>query len=82
MILTRSEPNAMEVIQVARNQTEIVSEGLMSVRNVARFLGVSRSLVYELMGWGELPWVKLGRARRIPRRAVVDLAARRLIGEG
>ena len=54
----------------------------MSVRNVARFLGVSRSLVYELMGWGELPWVKLGRARRIPRRAVVDLAARRLIGEG
>ena len=54
----------------------------MRIPEVARFLALSRASVYQLMDRGELPWVKLGRARRIPRRAVVDLAARRLIGEG
>ena len=34
------------------------------------------SRLYELMGGGELPFVKLGRSRRIPRRAIVELAGR------
>ena len=54
---------------------EIVSGGLMRVAEASDFLGLSKSTVYGLMGRGELPWVKLGRARRIPRRAVIDLAA-------
>ena len=62
--------------------TRIVEKGLMRIAEVARFYGVSRAKVYQLMDRGELAWVKLGRARRIPRRAVVELAARRLIGEG
>ncbi len=58
----------------------LVTDGLMRVSEVGRFLGLSRSSVYQLMNRGELPWAKLGRARRIPRRAVVELAARCLRG--
>lgn len=58
----------------------MVEEGLLSVREAARFLSVSRSTLYELMESGQLHYVKLGRARRIPRRAVLELAARNLRG--
>lgn len=58
----------------------VVEEGLLSVREAARFLSVSRSTLYELMESGQLHYVKLGRARRIPRRAVLALAARNLRG--
>ena len=54
----------------------------MRIPEVARFLALSRASVYQLMDRGELAWVKFGRARRVPRRAVVELAARRLIGKG
>ena len=59
---------------------ELVSEGLMRVPEAARFLSVSRAHVYSLMDRGELPWVKLGRARSIPRAAVTRLAAENLRG--
>jgi excisionase family DNA binding protein len=59
---------------------EMVSEGLMRVAEAARFLSVSRAHLYALMDRGELPWVKLGRARRIPRAAVIRLAATNVRG--
>ena len=59
---------------------ELVSDGLMRVAEAADFLRVSRSSVYELMAGGELPWARLGRSRRIPRRAVVALAAQLVRG--
>ena len=58
----------------------LVSEGLWTVREAAAFLGMGRSAVYELMNTGELPWVKIGRSRRVPKRAVVELAAREVRG--
>ena len=58
----------------------LVSDGLMTVREAAEFLRLSRSSVYALMGHGELAFVKLGRSRRIPRRALVELAASGLRG--
>lgn len=60
------------------DRAEIVVEGLVSVFEAARFLSLSRSKVYNLMESGELRFVKLGRARRIPRRALIELAARHL----
>ena len=60
--------------------TAIVEEGLMRVEEVARFLGLSRAKIYALMDHGDLVWAKIGRARRIPRRAVVELAARLVQG--
>ena len=44
------------------------------------FFRISRSTVYKLMELGELPWVKIGRARRIPRAALLALAARSVVG--
>jgi excisionase family DNA binding protein len=43
--------------------------------HAAEFLGISRSKVYELMDGGQLTSLKLGRCRRIPRRALVELVA-------
>ena len=54
---------------------QIVNEGLERVSDAARFLGVSRSLIYKLLNAGELPSVKIGNSRRIPIRAVRDLAS-------
>lgn len=57
---------------------EQVSEGLMRIGEVLDFLGVSRAFLYAEMARGALPWVKLGRSRRVPRRAVLEYAATRL----
>jgi excisionase family DNA binding protein len=57
----------------------LVSEGLCRVGEAARFLGVSRSTLYQLMDRGELPYVKLGKARRIPRNGLVELAAKSVV---
>jgi excisionase family DNA binding protein len=58
---------------------DLVLDGLDRVGEVARFLKLSVSTVYGLMDRGELPYVKLGKSRRIPHRAVVELAATRLV---
>lgn len=58
-----------------QEQEELVAGGLMSVPEAARFLAISRSYLYELMDTGLLVYVKLGRCRRIPRQAVIALAA-------
>ena len=39
----------------------------------AEALGVSRSKVYELMNRGEIPWVLVGGARRVPVEALRQL---------
>ena len=48
---------------------------LVRVRDVAAFLALSRSKVYELMGDGTLPFRKIGKSRRIPRWAMLQLAS-------
>ena len=68
------------VINEDTTRVELVADGLLTVREVADFLRISRSRLYELMDRGELIYLKLGRSRRIPRRAVIELAARELRG--
>jgi excisionase family DNA binding protein len=58
---------------------DLVTEGLQRISETARFLGVSRSLVYRLINAGVLPTVRIGRSRRIPIRAVRELAAANLV---
>lgn len=48
----------------------------------ARLMGVKRTFIYELMGSGQLAFIKLGRRRLIPRRAITDLLGRNLVGTG
>jgi excisionase family DNA binding protein len=58
----------------------LMSDGLATVSEAAAFLGLSRSKLYDLMDQGFLAYVKLDRARRIPRRALVELAAANVVG--
>ncbi len=58
---------------------ELINDGLERISEAARFLGVSRSYIYRLMRSGVLPFVKLGKSRRLPIRAVRMLAADHLI---
>jgi len=58
----------------------LVADGLLTIAETGAFLRVSRATVYNLMECGQLPFVKVGRARRIPKRAVIQLAAQALEG--
>ena len=64
----------------SRDRADLVADGLVTVQEAAQFLSISRSKLYELMDNGELKFAKLGRSRRIPRRALIDLAASGLQG--
>ena len=63
-----------------RRRSELATDGGVSVAEAARFLGVSRSLVYEYMGAGRLAYGKLGTRRIVPRAALVRLLADGLVG--
>jgi len=65
---------------VASEAELLVSEGLATVAEACGFLGLAQSSVYELMGAGELKYVTIGRSRRIPWRALRELAVRGLVG--
>ena len=58
----------------------LLAGGLLTIRQASEFLQLSRSTLYELMNRGELPFVRIRTARRIPRAALVALAARELQG--
>ncbi len=59
---------------------DLVSSGMLTVAQAADLLSLGRTSVYKLMETGDLCYVKLGRARRIPKQAVLELAARNLRG--
>jgi excisionase family DNA binding protein len=56
--------------------TKKSKRGLLNVADAMEFLSVSRSKLYMLMRSGELPFVKLGKSRRVPMAALVKLIAR------
>ena len=45
----------------ATERADLGADSLMSVKDVASFLGVGRSTAYELMNAGRLAYVKIGR---------------------
>ena len=58
-------------------------EGSMPLPEAERFLGVKRSKLYELIGTKQLPDVRIGRRRVIPRVAARRFLARMIaLGEG
>jgi excisionase family DNA binding protein len=60
------------------NAYALLAEGLMTVREAASLCRVSRAFLYAAMDRGELPYCKLGRARRIPRRGLLEFMGRGL----
>jgi excisionase family DNA binding protein len=51
-------------------------EGLVTLPEASAFLKVSRSTLYVLMASGDLPYVKIGKSRRVARAALVQLIHR------
>ncbi|HEX2455411.1 MAG TPA: helix-turn-helix domain-containing protein [Vicinamibacterales bacterium] len=45
---------------------------LLKAEEVAKMLGLGRTKVYEMMGAGELPVVRIGTAVRVPRQRLLD----------
>jgi excisionase family DNA binding protein len=68
------------MVRTTDGASKILDGGMLTVAEASAFLRLSRSKLHELMGAGELAFCKFGRARRIPKRAVEEYAARSLIG--
>ena len=64
---------------LSREARELLEDGLMGVSEAAKWFGVSRSTLYNMMGRGQVPFVRLGGKRLIPRRSLVNLAAEHLV---
>jgi len=65
-----------------RTQSEaedILADGLMSVRDAAKFSGLGKTTLYGLMDSGRLAYVRVGRARRIPKRELMRFLAGQLV---
>ncbi len=56
------------------------NRGLRTVQEVAEFLSISRSKVYQLMDSGELVFVKIGSSRRVRWEDVLKLVETSLVG--
>ena len=65
--------------QPDRRRLDLMAEGLLDVKEAASFLRICRSKVYQLMDRQDLPYVKLGKARRIPKVAVKRYVEERMI---
>lgn len=51
---------------------------LLTIPEAAASLGVSRSLVYELIHIGTIATIRIGRSRRVPVTALHDFISRQL----
>jgi excisionase family DNA binding protein len=67
-------------IRKQKPDLEVVAEGMMTVAEVADALRLSRTTVYQLFETGQLAYCRFGRSRRIPKLAVLELAASKLTG--
>lgn len=63
-----------EATRPCRTSHALADGGLERVSAVARYLAISRSQVYRLIEDGTLPSVMIGKSRRIPVGAVLELA--------
>ena len=58
---------------------ELLEDGCLTIEEAMRFSGLGRSFLYEQMKAGRLPYVKVGAARRVPRRALQRFLAEHLV---
>jgi excisionase family DNA binding protein len=55
---------------------DLVADGMLNIKEAAAFLHVSRSTLWMYMEKGMLPYAKIGGSRRIPRKALIELASK------
>jgi excisionase family DNA binding protein len=52
---------------------QLLDEGTIGIEEARRFTGLGRTILYDLMGDGTLPYTKVGTRRLIPRRALIQI---------
>jgi len=62
-----------------RDKLEIVSGGMLTIREAEKMSGFKKSFLYNRMATGDLPYVKIGGGRRIPRQALLEFLAAGLV---
>lgn len=65
---------------VATGAAEMYESGGVNVSTAVREFGISRSVLYTLMGSGQLPYSQIGRKRIIAHKALAALLARSVVG--
>ena len=66
---------------VESEESELLEEGAMQIKDAVAWSGISRSRLYEAMAQGDLPFVRVGERRLIPKRGLKTYLASRLEGE-
>lgn len=66
--------------EAARVAEELLAQGALSIGDAAKFSALSRSELYQLMTSGALVFVKHGKRRLIPKKALIKLLAEGLRG--
>ena len=62
--------------------SSLFSDGALSMVEAARWAGLSRSKLFELVQEGVLPSVKVGKRRLIPKTALAEFLHRRMQEQG
>ena len=62
-----------------RSAQDVVDEGAMTVDEAVKWSSLGRTRLYKAMDEGRLPFIKLGKRRLIPRKALRDLLARAVV---
>jgi len=60
-------------------RAELLADGCITVLEAAKFSGLGKTTLYELMDAGRLAYVRVGRARRIPKRELMRFLAGQLV---
>lgn len=73
-VLRRHASEHPAPVPAAARAESVAGSALLTVTEAAAELRVGRGTMYELVRRGEVPSIKLGRLRRIPRKGLVDWA--------
>ena len=60
----------MDIKRERTARKTVVTPALLTVPEAAKYLGVGRKKIYELIEWGELKAVKLGRAVQVEKNSL------------
>jgi excisionase family DNA binding protein len=59
-----------KLLQPWFQHVDLLAEGLLSIKEAATFLRIGRTKVYDLMDAQDLPYIKIGKVRRVPKVAL------------
>ncbi len=80
MVTMLEQVTESEVGKPSSEPPDVLRDGFVPVSAAAKFLGISRAKVYQLMESGEILFAKFGKSRRIPLRALHRYAENCLVG--